>query len=190
MSKCSQNETCFGNWDEIPGGGRCYWHEVMGHHGWKAMRNIVEYMAIDFNIEKMGEKIFQGRYDKSLKTFFIWEGTTPYITREAFDETLDFVKSNSAKGSSIIFDYILRSVVEGNCNLDGAMNEYARMSKTSEPFIFGIEESEIGQVLAKRGFSLISDAGPEYFSSKYFCDKKTIPKIKPWWRIAHAEVRD
>ena len=36
MSTRSQNEAKFGNWEDTPDGGRRYWHEVMGHRGWKA----------------------------------------------------------------------------------------------------------------------------------------------------------
>ena len=36
MSTRSQNEKKFGNWDELPGGGRRYWLDVSGRIGWRA----------------------------------------------------------------------------------------------------------------------------------------------------------
>jgi len=36
MSTRGQNEIKFGNWEELAGGGRRYWYEVVGRHGWKA----------------------------------------------------------------------------------------------------------------------------------------------------------
>jgi hypothetical protein len=36
MANRHQNEEKFGQWRELPGGGRCYWLEVPGHHGWQA----------------------------------------------------------------------------------------------------------------------------------------------------------
>ena len=36
MSTRPQNERKFGSWEELPGGGRRYWFEVAGRHGWKA----------------------------------------------------------------------------------------------------------------------------------------------------------
>lgn len=36
MSTRAQNEARFGSWDERPSGGRCYWFEVPGRHGWVA----------------------------------------------------------------------------------------------------------------------------------------------------------
>jgi hypothetical protein len=34
--KRRQNEKLFGFWEGSPDGGRRYWHEVPGRHGWKA----------------------------------------------------------------------------------------------------------------------------------------------------------
>lgn len=36
MSNRSQNERKFGQWLALPGGGRRYWREVVGHQGWRA----------------------------------------------------------------------------------------------------------------------------------------------------------
>jgi len=36
MSLRSQNEKKFGNWDELPDGGRRYWLNVTGRHAWQA----------------------------------------------------------------------------------------------------------------------------------------------------------
>lgn len=36
MATREQNEQKFGHWRELPGGGRCYWLEVAGQHGWRA----------------------------------------------------------------------------------------------------------------------------------------------------------
>jgi hypothetical protein len=34
--KRRHNEKKFGSWEELPGGGRRYWLEVIGRSGWKA----------------------------------------------------------------------------------------------------------------------------------------------------------
>ena len=31
-----KNEEKFGSWQDLPGGGRVYFYEVQGHHGWTA----------------------------------------------------------------------------------------------------------------------------------------------------------
>ena len=36
MSTREQNEKKFGNWDDLPMGGRRYWLDVLGRFGWRA----------------------------------------------------------------------------------------------------------------------------------------------------------
>jgi hypothetical protein len=36
MSSRGQNEKKFGNWTELPGGGRRYWLDIEGRMGWRA----------------------------------------------------------------------------------------------------------------------------------------------------------
>ena len=36
MSSRLQNERQFGHWENLPGGGRRYWIDVEGRHGWRA----------------------------------------------------------------------------------------------------------------------------------------------------------
>ncbi len=36
MGKRRQNELKFGRWEDLPDGGRRYWLDVAGHHGWRA----------------------------------------------------------------------------------------------------------------------------------------------------------
>ena len=147
----------------------------------------ISYVDVDFGNENMDAKLSLSGYDKNLKTSFIWEGTTPYITLEAIDETLAFVSSNSGQGSSIVFDYILKSVVDGTCKLEGAMNECMKMSRTSEPFTSGLEEDKIDSFLQKRGFQNIKDVGSDYLKSMYF-KKYPERRIKPWWRIVCCTI--
>ena len=36
MNTRAQNEKKFGEWEELPGGGRRYWLDVVGRFGWRA----------------------------------------------------------------------------------------------------------------------------------------------------------
>jgi methyltransferase (TIGR00027 family) len=154
-----------------------------------SLPNHVVYVPIDFLKEKLSDKLVQCGYNGNLKSLFIWEGTTPYLIPESVDETLAFVSSNSGKDSSIIFDYILKSVVDGTCDLEGAKNEFEKMNKTSEPLTFGIEKEKIESFLVDRGFQNVKDVGSEYLKELYFKDQHRNRKIKPWWRIVHATTK-
>jgi hypothetical protein len=55
--KRQQNERKFGNWRELPDGGRQYWLEVEGRSGWRA-RYVKEVDADDSTV-----RFFQEVYD-------------------------------------------------------------------------------------------------------------------------------
>jgi methyltransferase (TIGR00027 family) len=93
-----------------------------------------------------------------VKTLFIWEGATYYLSGLAVDRTLAFVAQNSAPGSSIIFDYTYTSVVEGvrKRNEVSSMRRYERF--TGEAIHFGIPEGQVQAFLQARGFEHVKDA--------------------------------
>jgi len=51
------NEKKFPNWENLPDGGRRYWFEVKGRHGWKA-RYVKEVDALEETV-----KFYQEIYD-------------------------------------------------------------------------------------------------------------------------------
>lgn len=148
----------------------------------------VTYVTVDFTVDKLADKLLGCGYRTTWPTVFLWEGVTPYLDLEAVDEVLGFVTAGAAAGSAIVFDYILRSVVEGTCTLRGAANEFAIMSRTSEPLSFGIDEGQAPAFLAARGFQNVVDVGAQELTRDYFDPLGKHRYIKPWWRMISGEV--
>lgn len=147
----------------------------------------VTYVPVDFDRDALGARLEGAGYRSDLRTIFLWEGTTPYLSAEAVDETLRFVRSSSASGSIILFDYVLRSVLDGTCPARGAHNERDRMKTTSEPFVFGIDEDEVEAFLSARGFCDVHDIGGDALRTRYLRGDRDA-YVKPWWHIVHASV--
>jgi methyltransferase (TIGR00027 family) len=63
--------------------------------------NVV-YVSVDFNKEKLDERLLQNGYDQDKQSLFIWDAVTAYLAAEAVDQTLGFVAQNSGPGSCII----------------------------------------------------------------------------------------
>ena len=136
----------------------------------------VAYVRVDFTVDNLADKLLGCGYDTTRPTVFLWEGVTPYLDLEAVG------------GSAIVFDYILRSVVEGTCTLRGAANEFAKMSSTSEPLTFGIDEGQGPAFLVSRGFQNVVDVGAQELTGRYFDQHGKHRYIKPWWRMISGEV--
>ncbi|MGB7162357.1 MAG: SAM-dependent methyltransferase [Mycobacterium sp.] len=148
----------------------------------------VAYVAVDFTVDNFADKLLACGYRTTRPTVFLWEGVTPYLDLAAVDGVLGFVTASAPAGSAIVFDYILRSVVQGTCTLRGAANEFAKMSHTSEPLSFGIDEGQAPAFLASRGFQNVVDVGAQELTSRYFDPHGEQRYIKPWWRIISGEV--
>ena len=61
IQKRKQNEKKFTHWENLPGGGRIYWFEIAGKHGWKARyvkeTNNKEELHIKYPIDKGHTKL-------------------------------------------------------------------------------------------------------------------------------------
>ncbi len=128
----------------------------------------VTYVPIDFNIQRLEERLLESGYDSERKTLFIWQGVSMYLTGEAVDSTLAFVVNHSGAGSAIVFDYIYRSVLEGiqKHSEVGGMRRYRFM--TGEGLTFGIPEEAVAVFLQERGFRHVKDVHPDDLKAAYF----------------------
>jgi methyltransferase (TIGR00027 family) len=149
----------------------------------------VAYIGIDFDKESLDERMFQSEYRLNLKTLFIWEGVSMFITVEGVDATLDFVRKSSGEGSSIIFDYILKSVLDGTCEYEEAEKWRSTCESIGEPYTFGIEKSAIGEFISERGFHRTKDIGTDFLRSAYIEAIDSKRKMPRHYRIVHAMVR-
>lgn len=149
----------------------------------------VVYVPIDFEKETLKERLFESGYDPSLRTLFILQGVVMYLTPEAVDHTLSFIVKNSAPGSSVVFDYVYKSVVEGSWKR-GEANSMRRYEKlTGEVWHFGIEEGKVDEFLTQRGFCQIHNADSECLKNRYFTGKNQKRHVAPVYAIVRATVK-
>ena len=151
----------------------------------------VGYAPIDFNTQSLEEVLKEAGYDETKKTFFVWEGVTMYITEEGVDSTLRFIAQHSAPGSSVVFDYIHRSLIDGEFSkYPEAQWLFQMMAARGEPYIFGIPEGRAEHFVNQRGLEVLSDLGPDELTKRYLVrtngsvDGPTVRFV----RIMHAAV--
>jgi len=149
----------------------------------------VVYVPIDLDKSKLSEGLFKSGYDEDLKTLFIWEGTTPYLSAGAVDETLAFVSKNSGEGSSIIFDYAFRSALDGTLCHEEAKRWRKTFERKGEPPTFGIEETMVETFLLERGFYQVKNISMESLGSAYFKGPNLGRRVTSLGGIVHATVK-
>jgi len=146
------------------------------------------YVPIDFTTETLEKRLYECGYDQRLKTLFIWQGVTPYLTPEAVDSTLAFAANHSGQGSTIIFDYIDTWLL-GAADQRGEIKRMRRSRRfTGEGLTFGIEEGTIEAFLQQRGFGQIKNVTAEDLKKAYFTGVNQKRKVASGYAIVSARV--
>ena len=102
-----------------------------------------------------------------------------------------FRSNKTGSGSIVAFNYIYKSVVEGNCDKYGAKEIVKATSESNEPYQFGIEEGKIEQFLTARGYELVAHHTAEELEKKYLTkeDGSIFGKISGYVCLAIATVK-
>jgi methyltransferase (TIGR00027 family) len=123
------------------------------------------YVPIDFTRERVGDALVKSGYRSSEKTFFIWEGVTYYISEEAVRSTFHFVATQSASGSSVVFDGQSKSFIDWVASniaspenapegLRRALMNQKLMASWGEPWIFGFPDGHEREFLESVGLEI------------------------------------
>lgn len=125
----------------------------------------VTFVAADFENEDWLERLAQAGFDRSLPSFFLWEGVMMYLDREAVLATLRKIAS-TATGSVVAFDYFTTEALESQA----LYWRYARATTKAvgEPMKFGVDSTppardRVAALLDACGLSLVDhrSLGPD-----------------------------
>jgi methyltransferase (TIGR00027 family) len=154
----------------------------------KKLPNHVAYVPADFEKDKIISKLVEAGYKRDLKTLFIWEAVSKYLTANAVNELLSVVSGNSCKGSSIVFDYLFQSMVDGKSNSETANKALSYHDKRGEPFIFGLPEENPEQIIMSKGFSTVKNFTAAKIKSMYLNGAERAKNFHLFWGIINATV--
>jgi methyltransferase (TIGR00027 family) len=149
----------------------------------------VTFVEVDFASQDFTEMLNISRFDRTIPTFFLWEGVMHYLTAEAVDLTMRSIRSLSAPGSRLVFTYIHRGLLDGSVSF-GEMGDVPNMlQKSGEVWTFGLYPDELSSYLSKRGFTLVVDIGSREFRAHYMGTSGRHLEGFEFYRAAIAEVK-
>ena len=140
--------------------------EVFRRKGLTQPENLV-FAPIDFDRQSLADALHDAGFTDGQRNLFLWEGVTMYLTAEAVDDTLRFIRDHSAAGSQVVFDYVYAPVLRREHRYYGEESIYKTVSRAGEGWTFGLEEGEIGKFLSARGFELLSHHTPAELEEEY-----------------------
>jgi methyltransferase (TIGR00027 family) len=145
----------------------------------------VSYFQIDFNKQSLEELARDHHLDFNIPTTIIWEGVTNYLTQQAFDKTLEFVKKFTI-GSYIIFTYVNKLVLDNPQSFIGTEKVFKNLRKNEECWTLGFKPEELSGYLARFHLVLLEDLGAAEYRDRYMPDRKEILKGYEFYRVAFA----
>ncbi|MFX1452518.1 MAG: class I SAM-dependent methyltransferase [Promethearchaeota archaeon] len=153
--------------------------------------NVV-YVEIDFNKDKIGDKLKTAAFQDNKKTLYILEGITMYLDEAAVNEDFRFITQSAGRGSELVFDYIYDSVLKEMNLYYGEQEIFQRVKKSGEAWTFGIVKEEIINFLSQQGLELIEHMDSNKLEEKYFKDKdnKIVGKVNGTHCIVYAKIEE
>lgn len=149
----------------------------------------VTLVSCDFTRQSLKTELARAGFDSARRTIFLWEGVSYYLPLEAVADVLAFV-AGCAPGSAIVFDYALRSFVDGDTSTYGGRQVARWLKDIGEPFLFGLDAGETSAFLTRHGLAAISDLGPVDLERRYLTTTRneSLGRTLGHVRIVTAEV--
>lgn len=158
-----------------------------------AVPDYVRYAPIDFDTQKLEDVLPPLGYDPRQRSFFILEGVTMYVVEAGNGATLEFIRRHSAPGSRVVFDYLLRPVIEGKFKGYYAADYIAfAVARRGEPYVTGWTPREAAAFVKKHGLAVIEDVGDKELLKRHMLgsDGKPDGPLLNWQRMIEAKVPD
>jgi methyltransferase (TIGR00027 family) len=125
------------------------------------------FVAVDFERQSLADQLTAAGFRRDQSSFFSWLGVTPYLSRPAFDWTVQFI-SGLPPGTGVAFDFAVeRSLLTPiqQLALDALS---ARVALAGEPFQLFFHPAELTRDLAQLGFGGIEDLDSDEINARYF----------------------
>lgn len=113
-------------------------------------KDAATYVSCDFLHEDFLDRLTANGFRTDAPAIFIWEGVTYYLTEAAVRATLRRIASGCEKTSVVVFDYVMKRLVEGQRIREENRKMLELLRSISEPFQFGI--NDVLPLLFEEGF--------------------------------------
>lgn len=156
-----------------------------------AVPDRVVLVPTDFNARPLDEVLRDAGYDRTQRTFFIWEGVTMYLPEDANVGTLRFIRAGAPSGSSVVYDYLLDAALRPDGGgLYGARSAAAYVASVGEPLVTGWSQRQAAALATREGLMVVSDLGPRELTARYLIGSDGEPDgmMSEATRIIHVRV--
>jgi methyltransferase (TIGR00027 family) len=132
------------------------------------------YVPVDFERQSLNDCLRAAGFRTDTPAFFSWLGVVPYLTLDAFRNTLRFF-GGMAAGSAVVFDYALpREAVDEN-RLAAFDELSARVSRIGEPFQLFFMPGDLASEFHAIGWRVKTELDAAAIRQRFFADRADAP---------------
>lgn len=142
-------------------------------------------VKIDFDHEDLRTLLEASGYSMSMRTFFIMEAVTQYLTEQGIQQTFAFL-AQATQGSHLAFTYVRKDFLEGR-SLYNWEKLYKRFVADQQVWLFGMEPDAWPAFLKQYGWQFIEDIGYDELFEHYIHPTGRTLASTPVERIVYAE---
>ncbi len=147
----------------------------------------VTLVPIDFDCQDLGSLLASAGYSAELRTFFIWEAVTQYLTEAGIRKTLDFL-ADAASGSRLAFTYVRKDFLDGHA-LYGQAAVYRKYVVRDKTWLFAMDPGAVAGLLAPYGWRVVEHVGYDELAERYVRPTGRALASTPIERMVYAERR-
>lgn len=140
----------------------------------------VEYYPIDFESTGIAEGLSRSSFDNQRSTFFWWLGVLPYLTEEAIDDTLAFVRDLPAV-AHLVVSFVLPDASLTGIDLETAQFSASAAGSRGEPWLSRFDPEALVQKLEKMGFVGVRHQTADQCHRRYYegrDDRLEVPRFE------------
>lgn len=153
--------------------------------------DYVRYAPIDFDKQRLEDVLPALGFDAKQRSFFILEGVVMYVIEAGNSATFHFIRKNSAPGSRVVYDYVLRKVIDYKFDgLYAAATTTLSVARSGEPYVTGWTPRGAAAFAKKHGLQVLEDVGDKELTKRHLTgsDGKPDGRVIDWHRIIEAKV--
>lgn len=128
----------------------------------------IRFVGHDLHVRPLdSEAVREAFKDRPARTFFVLEGVTGYLSREAVDGVFELMAAYGAPGSRAVFTYVEESFVMGEDRSGAATRIRRYLEKVGEPFVLGLNPDTLASFCQDRGFRLLETVSAVECAHRY-----------------------
>jgi methyltransferase (TIGR00027 family) len=136
--------------------------------------NAATWVPVDFELQSLADCLLAAGFRTDAPAFFSWLGVVPYLTLDAFRNTLRFFDGMAA-GSGVVFDYALPREAVDEDRLAAFDDLSARVARLGEPFQLFFMPEDLAREFHAIGWRVAIELDATAIRQRFFADGTDTP---------------